>query len=79
MIMEIEREMHEIKGGWASRSKALGLTAHGYSQEVADVNLERVVRLFLMPFQREGTLADETKALGLGAVDNLNAVEIVLT
>lgn len=51
--------------GWASRCPSLGLAAHGYSPEVADKNLERLVRRFLAPFEREGVLEREVAALGL--------------
>lgn len=78
MVVEIHRETSRIKNGWSSRSMALGLTAHGYSKDVADINLERTILLFLMPFYREGTLADETKMLGLGEVEDLDAVELIL-
>lgn len=78
MLVKMLRETNQIKNGWASRSVALGLAAHGYSPEVADKNLERMIRLFLAPFQREGTLADEARTLGLGAIEDLDDVDIVL-
>lgn len=73
--MVIERTITKIKSGYSAR--ALGLAAHGYSPEVADKNLMRVVRAFLAPFERAGTLAEETAALGLEAIDSLDNVEIV--
>jgi hypothetical protein len=58
---------------------AVGLTAHGYSPELADKNLERVVQRFLAPFEREGILAQEVAALGLeSAEDGTPEVQIVL-
>jgi len=65
MLIKLNRELNPIKNGWRSRCPQLGLVAHGFSPEVADKNLERVVRLFLAPFQREGTLSAEVQGLGL--------------
>jgi hypothetical protein len=67
MNVTIKRERSTIKNGYAAR--ALGLAAHGYSPQVADLNLERTIRLFLSPFEREGTLTTEAQALGLQIAD----------
>jgi hypothetical protein len=66
-IITIKRECSIIKNGYASH--ALNLAAHGYSPEVADINLERTIRLFLAPFEREGTLQAEMQLLGLEIAD----------
>ncbi len=78
MILKLNRETNRIRNGWAASIPMLGLAAHGQSPEVADKNLERVVRLFLAPFQREGTLLEETRALGWGEIGDLDQVQIVL-
>jgi hypothetical protein len=77
VTLELYREQNSVKGGWSSRCVTLGLAAHGSSPDVADKNLERVVRLFLAPFQRGGTLQDEVRALG-GSVDASDDVQIIL-
>ncbi len=56
MRVILKRDTKRIKSGWSSRSATLRLTAHGFSEEVADRNLGRIVRLFLEPFVREGDL-----------------------
>ena len=78
MVLELYREQYQVKSGWASQCVPLGLTAHGPNPEVADKNLERSVRLFLAPFQRDGTLQDEIHALGLSSVDASDDVQIIL-
>lgn len=69
MVVHIQRDIRPIKNGYSA--SALGLAAHGYSPEVADINLERTIRLFLAPFEREHTLAVETERLGLPPLDTL--------
>ncbi|MDP9313224.1 MAG: hypothetical protein M3R24_20460 [Chloroflexota bacterium] len=71
------REVKPIKNGWCSRCVNLGLAAHGFSPEVADKNLERVVRLFFAPAQREGTLVDELAALGLEPIEDGENLQFV--
>jgi hypothetical protein len=71
------REVDQIARGFRSRCPALHIAAHGYSPEVADKNLERAVRLFLAPFQREGTLRDEARTLGLGEIEDVENLRIV--
>jgi hypothetical protein len=78
MLIKLYREVNPIKNGWCARSPVLKLAAHGYSQEVADKNLERTVRLFLAPFQREGTLQEELHAVGLELVEDGNVREIAV-
>lgn len=56
----------------------LGVAAHGYSPEVADKNLERVVRHFLASFEREGVLEQEVSALGIGSGGSEGGIQIVL-
>lgn len=73
--MKLQRESYPIINGWASSWGTVGLTAHGRTPEIADINLARGIRLFLTPFQREGTLKEEALALGLGAMSDVNAVE----
>lgn len=77
MTLVLYRTVDRVRDGYRSRCPGLGLAAHGYSPEAADKNLERVVRLFLAPFQREGTLQDELAAVGLAAPEGLEATRIV--
>jgi len=65
MELIINQEIKRIKNGWAIRAPQLGFTAHGHSQEVARLNLQRGIRLFLQPFQRNGTLETEIMRIGL--------------
>lgn len=67
-----------IKNGWSAESPVLGVAAHGYSPEVADENLSRVARLFLAPFERQGTLTEEVTALGLHVTEDGEGLKIVL-
>lgn len=78
MTIALHRELKPIKAGWQSGSPLLRLTAHGHTQEEADRNLERGVRLFLRPFQRTGTLEQELDALGLKSEGDANDLQIVL-
>lgn len=65
MLIILKQEIYQIKNGFAAHSPELGLTAHGYSPEVARRNLERVGLLFLKPFERAGNLKGEIQLLGL--------------
>lgn len=76
--MKLYREVNQIRSGWYARSAFWGLAAHGYSPEVADKNLERVIRQFFAPFQREGTLGEEMQALGLAPIGEEEERLIVL-
>lgn len=64
MRVEIHRELTPIVNGWQSRHPEFGLAAHGYSPDVADRNLERTVRLFLMALRRaEGQSGQEIEVV----------------
>ena len=78
MSLELKRERYQVKEGWAARCAALRVVAHGASPALADRNLERVVRLFLAPFERKGTLREEVQALGLAADGQVVVDEILL-
>ena len=78
MDITLHRELKPIKNGWSSRSPELGLAAHGHSAEVADKNLQRAARLFLTPFQREGTLLDQVAALGLQVQGDQGCLDVTL-
>ncbi len=65
MQIVLKHNIYRIKNGYAAHSSELGLTAHGYSPEVARQNLERIGLLFLRPFERQGKLAEEIQLLGL--------------
>ena len=55
----IKHEISRIKNGFAATALGMNLTAHGYSPEVAKLNLERGILLYFRPFERDGTLASE--------------------
>lgn len=78
MLIVLKRDLKPIKNGWSSESPALGIAAHGFSQDVADKNLERAARLFLTPFEREGTFDQRLAALGLQAAEGGPELRIVL-
>lgn len=65
MLIELKHTMYPVKNGFAAHSPELGLTAHGYSPQVAKENLERIALLFLRPFERQGSLKEEIHILGL--------------
>ena len=65
MLIILKHETYQIKNGYAAHSPELGLTAHGYSPEVAKKNLERTGLLFLRPFERQGNLKEEVQLLGI--------------
>ena len=79
MELLIGHEVYPIKNGWAARSPQLKLTAHGFSKETARLNLERGVKLFLRPFQREGTLEAEIASMGLTVNRDGVEQEIIVT
>ena len=65
MLVVLKQTVYQVKNGFAAHSPELGLTAHGYSPEVARRNLERTVTLFLKPFERQGVFAEKVKLLKL--------------
>ena len=65
MQVILKHSMYRVKNGFAAHSPELGLTAHGYSPEVAQRNLERIGLLFFKPFERQGKVSEEVKLLGL--------------
>ena len=65
MLVILKQAVYQVKNGFAAHSPELGLTAHGYSPEVARRNLERTAFLFFKPFERQGKLNEEVKLLGL--------------
>lgn len=78
MSIKLNRVREPIKNGWSSRAVAPRVAAHGRSPELADLNLERVVRLYLAPFERAGTLESEVTALGLQVVND-GALNVILS
>lgn len=78
MQIVMKHEMKQIKNGWSARAPELGIAAHGYNEEVAKINLERGVRLFFQPFQRNGTLKSEVEEMGLKASGNANEEELTI-
>lgn len=65
MQVVLKHNIYRVKNGYAAHSPELGLTAHGYSPEVARRNLERTGLLFFRPFERQGKLEKEIQLLGL--------------
>ncbi len=65
MRVIIKHDLNRVKNGIAARSPELGLTAHGLTEELARRNLEYAVLLFLRPFERQGSLEDKIRSLGL--------------
>lgn len=65
MQVVLKHRIYRVKNGYAAHSPEIGLTAHGYSPEVAKRNLERIGLLFLKPFERQGKLKEEIGLLGL--------------
>ena len=61
----IKHHLNRVKNGIAARSPELGLTAHGLTEELARRNLEHLVLPFLRPFERQGTLEEQIRTLGL--------------
>lgn len=78
MDVKLSRELKPIRNGWSSRSAALRLAAHGHSEEVADQNLQRAARLFLTPFQRQGTLQAEAMTMGLQVSGDQDDLRVTL-
>lgn len=78
MDVKLTRELKPIKNGWVSRSPTLHLAAHGRSEDVADQNLQRAARLFLTPFQRQGTLQAEATILGLHVTGDQGDLQVTL-
>lgn len=72
MNIVLNRQVNQIKKGWTSRCSALGVAAHGFSPEMADRNLEIVVRRLLAPFERDGVLLKEVESLEVGVEDKGN-------
>lgn len=77
MSIKLNREQEQVKNGWYSKAVAPRVAAHGRSPELADLNLQRVVRLYLAPFERAGTLELEASALGLQLVND-GAFDVIL-
>ncbi len=77
MIVVLKHSVYPIKNGYAAHSPEIGLTAHGYSVDVARVNLERMGLMFLRPFEREGKLQEEINALGLKVEDEGTEITVV--
>lgn len=67
MHVVLKQQLKRVKNGYAARSPLLGLSAHGPTPELAARNLERLVSLYLRPFERQGTLGDEIQRAGLRA------------
>ena len=78
MVILLERELTPIKAGWSSGNSSLHLMAHGYSQEVADKNLQRAAAMYFAVLRRGGYLDDVLVKHGLQADGNSEGIEVVL-
>lgn len=78
MRVIINHEVKPIKNGYLATAQGVKLSAQGYNEEVARRNLERTVRLFLAPFEREGVLEKELHSLGL-SVEETDGRELVIS
>jgi len=78
MRVIIKHDLNRVKNGIAARSPELGLTAHGSTEEIARRNLEHLVALFLRPFERQGILEEEVRALGLVVEDSGAELSVVV-
>jgi hypothetical protein len=67
MKVVLKHDVNRIKNGFAARSPQLKVVAHGHSPEIARRNLERLVFLYLSPFQRRGILKEELEKARLEA------------
>lgn len=77
MQIVLKHNMYPIKNGYAAHSPELGLTAHGYSPEVARRNLERIAVLFFRPFERQGILQQKIQLLGVETRENGRDLEVI--
>ena len=77
MRVVMKQEVNRVKNGFAARCSELRVVAHGYSPETATQNLERLVLLYLRPFERQGTLSSEIKSAGLRAEDEGSELTVV--
>lgn len=80
MRIVLKHETYQVRSGWAARSPEVGMAAHGRNEDMARSNLAYTVRLFLAPFQREGTLEQEVQRMGLQVIsDASKAVTVELS
>lgn len=61
MKVVLKHELNRVKNGYVARSPELGLAANGHSPDIARRNLERLVALYLKPFERQGDLEREVE------------------
>ena len=69
MKVVLKHEVNRAKNGYMARSPQLRLAAYGHSPEVARCNLERLVVLYLRPFERQGDLEKEVEKAQLRSED----------
>ncbi len=65
-----------IKAGYAARIEGIPVSAHGFSEEVARINLVRLVKFYFAPFAREDMLMEELQRLGIPPVDTIDSITI---
>ena len=66
MNVVVERELRPIHVGWSARRPRLRVAARGRTEDLADKNFQRLVRVILAGARRQGTLMDDVAALGYG-------------
>ena len=79
MRVVLKHDVNRVKNGYSARSPQLGLRAVGYSPETAKLNLERMVLLYLKPFERQGRLDEEVAAAQLESEADEGDLIVVLT
>jgi len=78
MKIVINHDVKLIKNGYLATAKGMRMAAQGYNEETAKANLEHGVRLFLQPFQRNGTLEYEIEMMGLTVLGNGHDNELTI-
>ena len=77
MKVVLKHEVNRAKNGYMARSPQLRLAAYGHSPEVARCNLERLVVLYLKPFERQGDLEKEVGKAQLQSEDSGSELAVV--
>jgi hypothetical protein len=77
MLVILKHSMYRVKNGYAAHSPELGLTAHGYSAELARQNLASAGEMFLRPFERDGRLQEAVEALKLQTQEDETDIRVV--
>ena len=79
MKIILKHDIYPVKNGIAAHSPEIGLTAHGYSAEIAKLNLKRIAVMFLKPFERQGELENVIERLNLKTEKDGTEVTVEVT